>query len=486
MSIPNNVPTESLVPEIRRYFGFVPPFFAAVQANPPLLATLWQQTRTTYIDNPLPMLVKERIFLYLSYVCNVPYDLRHHCIILNSNGIKMDDILTLLRTSPPTEQEIEQHVSHIRTIPQALESWPPAESALEIALYACITCLFIQKQPTSNCRIELQRILGSHYIFLTALLNYIRTCHIWIEADPTTFQEKDQKIMQSFDALFGKETQLHTLLDEHHANVHAELSEHKQTEQQAYEMALQETNQRMNDFLGITAHELKTPITTIKGTIQILLRTIKREMQRSAITLEEYKKTLGAMQQLLSRADNQIRRLTQLINDIVYISRIQDEKLDLRIEQHNLSNVVQDIVLQQSQLNPNRKIKNSNQMETALVMIDRDHIEQVITNYLSNALKYSQEDQPVSVSLQQEGTNVRVSIQGLGPGIAPEDQKHIWERFYRIQHTEVLSSSGVGFCLGLYINRLIIEQHGGEVGVESTPGQGTTFWFLLHLAKPDC
>jgi signal transduction histidine kinase len=118
----------------------------------------------------------------------------------------------------------------------------------------------------------------------------------------------------------------------------------------------------------------------------------------------------------------------------------------------------------------------------APIFADPQRVAQVISNYLNNALKYSEEEKPVSVRLQVEGKLVRVSVQDEGPGLSPESRSHIWERFYRAPGIEVQSGSSVGLGLGLHITRVIVEQHHGQVGVESTPGQGSTFWFSLPVA----
>ena len=116
------------------------------------------------------------------------------------------------------------------------------------------------------------------------------------------------------------------------------------------------------------------------------------------------------------------------------------------------------------------------------VLADADRIRQVVTNYLTNALKYSPATRPVIVGLHVCIREVCVWVHDEGPGLPSEEQERIWERFQRAPGIEVKSGNGVGLGLGLHVSRTIIELHHGQVGIQSTPGQGSTFWFSLPLA----
>src|SRR5262249_28825815 len=121
----------------------------------------------------------------------------------------------------------------------------------------------------------------------------------------------------------------------------------------------------------------------------------------------------------------------------------------------------------------------------APVLVDADRIGQVIANYLTNAIKYAPTDRPIRVTLQLEGDHVRVSVRDEGPGLTLSEQERVWERFYRVPGIEVRSGSYVGLGLGLHICRTLIEQHNGQVGVQSRPGHGSIFWFSLPLTQQD-
>ncbi len=118
------------------------------------------------------------------------------------------------------------------------------------------------------------------------------------------------------------------------------------------------------------------------------------------------------------------------------------------------------------------------------MLADPDRITQVIVNYLTNALTYSPPDRPITVCLQTQNNMVRVSVHDEGPGLSTDEQAHIWDRFYQVGQNQLpLHTSSAGMGLGLYISRSLIEQQGGQVGVDSRPGQGSTFWFTLPLIQ---
>lgn len=264
----------------------------------------------------------------------------------------------------------------------------------------------------------------------------------------------------------------------------------ERAEAQGRELALREANNRMEEFLGIASHELRTPLTTIKANIQLTQRRLNLALRQSEAVPEDILEKMQAAQDMLARAERQVGVLNRLVGDLIDISRIQTGKLQLHLRQKpcDLIEIVRDAVNEQRKATPARTISLDMPTDREVsVIVDPDRIAQVITNYMSNALKYSAADKPVAVRLvvEQKGKKqvALVSVRDEGPGLSEYGKQHIWERFYQEEGVKVLSGSSVGLGLGLHISRTLIERHGGRVGVESTPGKGSTFWFLLPLAE---
>ncbi len=254
---------------------------------------------------------------------------------------------------------------------------------------------------------------------------------------------------------------------------------------QASELALRHANQQMDTFLGIASHELKTPLTTIMLGLQWGQRRLQNLLREEAVASNGASKKLEALDEQLTRTNRQAARLDRLVNDLLDVSRIQEDKLVFRPEPADLAVIIYEVVQEQRQANPQRSIQVCLPAGQSMpVYADAGRIEQVVTNYLTNALKYSAEDESVEIGAACEGDDVRVWVQDHGQGIPLAEQEHLWERFHRVPGVEVRSGSGVGLGLGLYISKAIVERHHGQVGVESLPGAGTTFWFTLPPAFP--
>ncbi len=219
---------------------------------------------------------------------------------------------------------------------------------------------------------------------------------------------------------------------------------------------------RREEFMSIASHELKTPITGMKGFIQTLERKAAEDK------LEWY-------ENLLHRADLQINKLTNLINELLDVSRIESGNLVLITSRFSLKQLVFDCL---QILQP---ISHTHQIEVGLSMDvevcgDKNRLEQVICNILSNALKYSPNGSKISIRSKSTSEYVALSVKDEGSGIPKEKLSLLFNRFYRVDESN-MNKSGLG--LGLYISKDIVERHKGRIEVKSEEGKGSEFTIYL-------
>jgi two-component system CheB/CheR fusion protein len=232
---------------------------------------------------------------------------------------------------------------------------------------------------------------------------------------------------------------------------------------------IKEEEQRKEDFLKMVSHELKTPVTSIKGYVQLLLNMLEEEHNVPAMPL---KTSLG-------RIDSQVIRLTRLITEMLDLSRIEAGKLELQQRDFILNELVEETVQDVLHTSPTHTINIRNDLYCS-INGDEDRIGQVLINLLNNAIKYSPAQSEVDVHIHAAGEHgVAVSVKDTGIGIEKKDQQKIFERFYRVSGQSELSYSGFG--IGLFIANEIIQRHDGYITVESEKDKGSTFSFFLPL-----
>ncbi len=234
---------------------------------------------------------------------------------------------------------------------------------------------------------------------------------------------------------------------------------------------LKEEEKRKEDFLKIVSHELKTPITSIKGYTQILLSLFEDE--------DEIQKNLMRVKPSLQRIDSQITRLTRLISEMLDVDRIDENQLLLQMETFNFNELVKDTIddikYAYNQSHITLKLENS-----CHVNADKDRIGQVLINFITNAIKYSPDDMNIEVRVfQTNDKRVSLSLKDRGIGIEKKDQQNIFNRFYRVSGKD--EETYAGFGIGLYLAREIIERHNGQIKVKSKKGEGSEFIFTLPV-----
>ncbi len=229
---------------------------------------------------------------------------------------------------------------------------------------------------------------------------------------------------------------------------------------------IKEQDQQKDFFISMASHELKTPITSIKGYIQLL----QTAYAKSEDTL--LKKSLGVI-------DKQIVTLTSLITDLLDVSKIKSGSLVLNKQDFEITEMISEIVNQIKHVNPDHHITFSG--KSALVFADRERIGQVLINLLTNAVKYSPNSKEIIIKNFIENDHVVVSVHDSGIGISKADQEKIFERFYRVEGKDERTYPGFG--IGLFISSEIIQRHDGKISVSSEPGKGSVFYFSIPLKK---
>ena len=256
--------------------------------------------------------------------------------------------------------------------------------------------------------------------------------------------------------------------------------------ERARELVLPEVDRLSSDFLRLAGHELRTPLTGMKGNLQLA----QRRLERLQCELAQQTECIGAhierTRQSLEAAEQSVRLQERMVQDMIDDARIQAGQLDLALAPCNLLVLVKQAVAQQQESVPERAITLEilTPESTIPVLADAGRIIQVLTIYLITALASSPAEQPVTVQVQEEEQMARVSVHDEGPGIPLEEQTRLWDRFYRGKGSSVQQELDLSLGLRFYLCQALLERHHGTVGVESTPGQGTTFWLSLPVAKP--
>jgi two-component system sensor histidine kinase VicK len=238
--------------------------------------------------------------------------------------------------------------------------------------------------------------------------------------------------------------------------------------------------QQREAFVSLVTHELKTPLTALQGNVQLAQRRLRRLLNQAGSLTDEQQQTLEEVLLMLGRSQQPLRVQQRLINDLLDLSHIQQDQVELRFAVFDLIKLVCEIIQDHQAAYPSRLILlELPEQDSIPVYADQDRITQVLGNYLTNALKFAPESLSVRVSINVEAASVRVAVTDQGPGLSSEQQVHIWKRFYQITQTPLQNGWKAGLGLGLYLCQQLMHRQQGEVGVESSPGQGATFWFTL-------
>lgn len=226
-----------------------------------------------------------------------------------------------------------------------------------------------------------------------------------------------------------------------------------------------EYQQRKDNFINMASHELKTPITSMNLYLDLLLKKVKKTNNSTLLTP-------------LLNVRSQTQRLQELVSDLLDVSRIQTGKLRVKKQEFLLNELVREVcdLFQQTRKDKKIIIKNS---KPIVVVADRFRIYQVLTNLLTNAIKYSHKGSEIIVREKVTNGSALISVQDFGIGIAEDERKKIFDLLYQANDTKERTFPGLG--MGLYISKEIIKKHRGKIWADGKKGKGSTFYFTIPL-----
>ncbi|WP_254070917.1 chemotaxis protein CheB [Pedobacter sp. L105] len=221
---------------------------------------------------------------------------------------------------------------------------------------------------------------------------------------------------------------------------------------------------KKDEFMSIASHELKTPITTIKGYLQFALKMAEQEK-------------FGQIFGFIDKANKQVAKLTTLVDDLLDVTKIQAGKMNFTYSTFDIGEIISEAVDGiQGSLNGQTIVQD---IDHITITADRNRIEQVISNFMSNGLKYSPDGKQIKITAKGiMGNMVRIAVTDQGIGIPKDKAQFIFDRFFRVEESSNLFS---GLGLGLYISAEIVRRHQGEIGVNSEVNVGSEFWFQIPI-----
>ncbi len=220
--------------------------------------------------------------------------------------------------------------------------------------------------------------------------------------------------------------------------------------------------QQKDDFIGIASHELKTPLATLKGSMQLLSRRVG--------DIDGLRK----VENLIRLSNNSINKLSHLLEELLNDTKISEGQLQLKKSSFRISEIIDDC-RRMVEIIGSHELQTQGDLEIT-VFADKQRIEQALINLVNNAMKYAPQSKSIQIQVEHTGTETVLSVKDHGPGIPAEKLPHLFKRYYRVD-TGGIQFSGLG--LGLFIVSEIIQRHGGTLGVDSTVDQGSRFWFTI-------
>jgi signal transduction histidine kinase len=390
------------------------------------------------------------------------------------NESEFDLVLTDLRLDDSDGLSIVSEVCrvHPETVSIILTGYASLESAIKALREGAYDYLI------KPCDVEELRAVVARGIERRQLGVQLRLRLAELEQANTTIHSMNRDLQRRIDQATAELQQRMGEL----ARANEEIAELYRHAQENVEQ-LQQLDRLKSRFLSMASHELKTPLTSISGLSQVLLRRMRRRLDQGHPSETEWRQEQAAHVERLELLNSQTARLGRLIDELLDVSRIESGKLDFHLAPVDLAELVREVAQRQEMTTSRHTVEvDLPDSESATITADRDHLEQVLDNLVANAIKFSPEGGSIRVTLRSLPESIVLSIADPGVGIADGQLDAIFGLFYQAEDPVSRRTGGMG--LGLYISKDIIVRHGGRIWAESQPGRGSTFNVSLPRHAP--
>jgi signal transduction histidine kinase len=472
--------------EVAQRFGILPNFFRSAQAAPELIQQLWGFAKAGYLDNPMPSVFKERLFVWLSRFCPMRYCIVRHVGFLlgrehgQSAGDAaavpqtVADVVRLLRRPTPWQRDMALVYARLENLAEPIENWPDAETHLEDDIFACAAAMFVEPARSERARQALTRALGSRRLeFFSGCLAFIRTAHYWTMLHPEIEIEEDMA------ALLREQEELAKLVIADPEADRCEMGDrlfeeltalrdlHERQELQKAKQALEEKDRQKDQFIAALAHELRNPLATIRSSAD-------------ALTLMRIPDERVA--QLVQRLDRQTTAMKRMLDDLLDVSRLALGKLSVHTEPVGVQELLSEVLDEHRGRIGGAGLSLEIAIDGAACSanVDRIRLRQVMDNLFANAVKFTPAGGTIHLSLARECALCSIRLRDTGVGFDQKFASKLFDPFTQAEQSVDRPNGGLG--LGLAIaSRLATLQGGSLTAVSPGLQQGATFTLQLPL-----
>jgi signal transduction histidine kinase len=474
--------------EVARRFGILPNFFRSAQAAPELIQQLWGFAKAGYLDNPMPAVFKERLFVWLSRFCPMRYCIVRHVGFLlgREHGRSAGDaaaipqtvaaVVRLLRRPTPWQRDMVSVYARLESLAEPIENWPEPDAELEDAIFACAAAMFVEPARSERARQALTRAVGPrHFELLSGCLAFIRTAHYWTMLHPEIETEADML------ALLEEHEELARLLMSDAEADRCEMGErlfdelrglrdlHERRELEKAKQALEEKDRQKDQLIAALAHELRNPLATIRSSSDAL-KLMQIPDERVA--------------RLVQRLDRQTTAMTRMLEDLLDVSRLALGKLSMQLERVGMQELLSDVLDDHRGRIGRAGLSLQVQIDSipSAASADRVRLRQVIDNLLANATKFTPVGGDIRLTFARQGGIGSISVRDTGIGFDQEFASRLFEPFTQAEQSVDRPNGGLG--LGLTIASRLAALHGATLTAMSAgPKQGATFTLELALVE---